>query len=94
MTLACSFSYEDVALVHMLHRVAPETDIFYLDTDLLFPETYETRDRLAKVSGKSFIRVRPESSLEEQGPSLGRRTVETRPQYLLWDSKSKAFARF
>lgn len=71
MVLACSFGYEDVALVHMLHRVAPETDIFYLDTDLLFPETYETRDRLAKALDKTFIRVRPEYSLEEQAKLWG-----------------------
>lgn len=66
MVLACSFGYEDVALVHMLHQVDPEADLFYLDTDLLFPETYQVRDRLVKAFGKNFIRVRPSHTLEEQ----------------------------
>lgn len=48
LTLACSFGYEDVALVDMLVKLNPDVDIFYLDTGLLFRETYETRDRLAE----------------------------------------------
>ena len=46
ITLACSFGAEDVALVDMLYKISPETDIFYLDTDFHFQETYETRDRI------------------------------------------------
>ncbi|MFD1427407.1 phosphoadenosine phosphosulfate reductase [Kroppenstedtia sanguinis] len=94
MTLACSFGYEDVALVHMLHRVAPETDIFYLDTDLLFPETYETRDRLAKVLGKSFIRVRPESSLEEQARLWGEELWKRDPNTCCGIRKVRPLRRF
>lgn len=46
IVLACSFGAEDVALVDMVHRIDPETPLFYLDTDFLFPETYATRDRI------------------------------------------------
>ena len=46
ITLACSFGAEDVVLVDMLQKINPNVDIFYLDTNFHFKETYETRDRL------------------------------------------------
>jgi phosphoadenosine phosphosulfate reductase len=71
LTLACSFGYEDVALVDMLVKLNPEVDIFYLDTSLLFRETYETRDRLAEKYQKDFIRVATDLSLEQQAREWG-----------------------
>ena len=32
----------------MAHRIEPDARFFYLDTEVLFPETYETRDALAE----------------------------------------------
>lgn len=76
IVLACSFGLEDIVLVDMLTRINPDVDIFYLDTDLLFKETYATRDALAKRYNRSFIRVSG-LSLEEQnktwGPKLWKR---------------------
>ncbi len=46
IVLACSFGAEDVALVDMVHRIDPEAPLFYLDTDFLFPETFDVRDRI------------------------------------------------
>lgn len=71
ITLACSFGAEDVVLVDMLQRVSPRTDIFYLDTDFHFKETYDTRDRLAERYGLTFIRVRPLLTPEEQANEHG-----------------------
>lgn len=71
ITFASSFGAEDVVLIDMLQKVSPKTDIFYLDTDLHFQETYETRDRLAEKYGISFKRVRPKLSLEEQAAQYG-----------------------
>lgn len=71
LTLACSFGAEDVVLVDMLHKISPETDVFYLDTDLHFRETYETRDRLEARYGKTFIRIKPKLTLEEQARQHG-----------------------
>ena len=51
LILACSFGAEDVALVDMIHKIDPRTPLFYLDTDFLFPETYETRDRIVAKYG-------------------------------------------
>lgn len=79
IALACSFGAEDVALLDMLHRIDPEVDVFYLDTDLHFSETYQTRDRLAERYGKQFIRVSPELTLEEQAEAWGKRLWEREP---------------
>lgn len=77
IALACSFGAEDVALVHMLVRIRPDVKVFYLDTGLFFPETYEVRDRLQERYGIDFVRVAPSLSLEEQarrhGEALWRR---------------------
>jgi len=71
LTLACSFGAEDVVLVDMLHKISPKTDIFYLDTDFHFQETYETRDRLAERYGIQFIQVKPKLTPEEQAEAHG-----------------------
>lgn len=71
ITLACSFGPEDVVLVDLLHKVNPKADVFYLDTNLHFPETYETRDRLEARYGKSLVKVLPKKTLEDQTSAHG-----------------------
>ncbi|MCU6711703.1 phosphoadenylyl-sulfate reductase [Paenibacillus sp. J5C_2022] len=72
ITFACSFGAEDVVLVDMLQKVSPKTDIFYLDTDFHFKETYETRDRLKeRYPGIPFVEVKPELTPEEQAAQFG-----------------------
>ena len=52
--IACSFQKTSSVTAHMASQINPEARFFYLDTDVLFPETYETRDRLARArSGSS-----------------------------------------
>jgi phosphoadenosine phosphosulfate reductase len=63
--VACSFQQEESVLLDMLSRIEPETRIFYLDTDVLFKETYETRDEMADRYGFKFERYH-NISLEEQ----------------------------
>lgn len=72
ITFACSFGAEDVVLVDMLQKISPKTDIFYLDTDFHFKETYETRDRMAeRYPGIPFVEVKPEITPEEQAAQYG-----------------------
>ncbi|WP_058300228.1 phosphoadenylyl-sulfate reductase [Gorillibacterium timonense] len=71
LTLACSFGAEDIVLVDLLHQVKPDADVFYLDTSLHFAETYETKNRLEQLYGKSFIQVLPKLTLEEQAQEYG-----------------------
>ncbi|MCZ8523739.1 MULTISPECIES: phosphoadenylyl-sulfate reductase [Paenibacillus] len=79
ITLACSFGAEDVVLVDMLQKVSPKTDIFYLDTNVHFKETYETRDRLQQHYGMQFVQVLPKLTLEEQALKHGEELWKTSP---------------
>jgi phosphoadenosine phosphosulfate reductase len=77
IVLACSFGAEDVALLDMIHRIDPAAPLFYLDTDFLFPETIEVKDRLVARYGlkpEQLIQVKsrltPEQQAIEYGPAL------------------------
>jgi phosphoadenosine phosphosulfate reductase len=72
--LACSFGAEDVVLVDMLQRLQPRIPLFYLDTDFLFPETYETRDRIVQRYGllpDQVIQVKSRLTPAEQAAAHG-----------------------
>jgi phosphoadenosine phosphosulfate reductase len=56
LRFATSFQKTSSVIIHMAHRIDPDARFFYLDTELLFPETYATRDRLAAHFGIEFER--------------------------------------
>lgn len=72
--LASSFGAEDMVLIDMLTRVDRHPTIFYLDTGLLFPETYELIRRAEELYGFQAVQVATDLTLEEQtrqhGPAL------------------------
>ncbi|WP_028559507.1 phosphoadenylyl-sulfate reductase [Paenibacillus pinihumi] len=71
ITFACSFGAEDVVLVDMLQKISPKTDIFYLDTDFHFQETYETKVQLEQHYNLKFVEVKPLITPEEQAAEHG-----------------------
>ncbi|MGZ0043151.1 phosphoadenylyl-sulfate reductase [Paenibacillus ottowii] len=79
LTFACSFGAEDVVLVDMLQKISPATDIFYLDTDFHFKETYDTRDQMKARYNLDFIRVSPLITPEEQAAEHGEELWKTDP---------------
>ncbi|MEK3789432.1 MULTISPECIES: phosphoadenylyl-sulfate reductase [Paenibacillus] len=79
ITFACSFGAEDVVLVDMLQKISPSTDIFYLDTDFHFQETYDTRDRLADHYNIDFVKVAPQITPEEQAQQHGEELWKSDP---------------
>lgn len=79
ITLACSFGAEDVVLVDLLQKISPKTDIFYLDTNVHFKETYDTRDRLQQRYGVEFVQVLPKLTLEEQAQQYGEELWKSDP---------------
>lgn len=48
LTLACSFSIEDAALIDLLMKVRKDARVFALDTGRLNPETYECAEQLRR----------------------------------------------
>jgi phosphoadenosine phosphosulfate reductase len=79
VALATGFGAEGCVLVSMLSAISPSTRIFYLDTDLLFEETYALRDRLEARYGVHFERRATSLSLSDQAARYGERLWESQP---------------
>jgi len=79
IALATGFGAEGCVLVAMLSAISPGTRIFYLDTDLLFPETYALRDQLETRYGVRFERRSSRLSLDDQTVNYGERLWERQP---------------
>ncbi len=93
IVLASSFGAEDVVLIDMAHRINPQTPIFYLDTDFLFAETYETRDRLIAKYGIAPIQVKSLLTPEKQAEQFGDKLWERRPDECCNQRKVEPLAR-
>lgn len=82
IVVACSFGAEDVVLVDMVHRIDPAIPLFYLDTDFLFHETYETRDRIIQrydLKPAQVIQVKSLLTPEQQAAQHGQALWSTEP---------------
>jgi phosphoadenosine phosphosulfate reductase len=84
VALATGFGAEGCVLVAMLSAIRPlkrghRTRIFYLDTDLLFPETYALRDQLEARYGVQFERRATGLSVSDQAARYGERLWERDP---------------
>lgn len=72
LTFACSFGSEDMVLLDMLMKIDPSANVFYLDTNVLFQETYDLRDRAIEKYGLPNLRqVLPTLTLAEQAEKHG-----------------------
>src|ERR1700730_8287655 len=79
VALATGFGPEGCVLVSMLADIDRGARIFYLDTDLLFPETYALRDQLEARYGVRFEKRSSSLLLTEQAARYGERLWERRP---------------
>ncbi len=77
VTLASAFgNTSDVVLIDMVSKIAPGTEVFYLDTDFLFPETYDLIERTRAKYGdriklaKFRTDLTPEQQAEQYGDAL------------------------
>src|SRR5215208_306580 len=73
MCLTCSWQRQSSVLVHMVSELALDIPVVELDTQLLFRETYETRDRLVERYGLRLVRPDVMSVAEQglrEGPNL------------------------
>jgi phosphoadenosine phosphosulfate reductase len=66
LRFAVSFQKTSSVILDIAHRAEPEASFFYLDTELLFPETYATRDALADRYGIEFERLAGISLTEQK----------------------------
>ena len=75
LTLACSFGGPTgMVLLDMIMQIDPSVEVFYLDTDFLFPETYRLRDvceqrySFKPIGYKSLLT--PQAQAEKYGEAL------------------------
>jgi len=79
VALATGFGAEGCVLIAMLSTISPRTRMFYLDTDLLFPETYALREKLEARYRIRFERRATRLSLNDQAAQYGERLWEREP---------------
>jgi phosphoadenosine phosphosulfate reductase len=79
VALATGFGAEGCVLIDMVAGLTKNARIFYLDTDLLFPETHALRDQLEARYGIRFERHATRLSLNAQATQYGERLWERQP---------------
>lgn len=81
IVLATGFGLQSVAQIHMLHDIGllNQVEVFYLETDVLFDETHDTRLRLEAKYGFAATAVRPTVSLKQQADEFGPALWDTDP---------------
>ena len=77
--MATGFGAEGVALIDMLSTIDTTFPIFFLDTDVLFPETYRLRETLEQRYGISILRYGSTLTLDQQEDLHGRALWTTDP---------------
>src|SRR5436190_22904801 len=81
LTLACSFGGPSgMVLLDMLMQIDNSVEVFYLDTDFLFQETYALRDACEqkygiKASGYKSL-ITPSQQAEQYGDALWSRNPD------------------
>lgn len=71
-TLSCSFGGPSgMVLLDLALRIEPHLNVFVIDTELLFPETYALIDRAQERYGITVERVRPVQSVAAQNAAHG-----------------------
>lgn len=92
--IGTGFGPSGVVLLHLAAELRPETTVFYLDTDLLFPETLALRDRLAEAFGIRFTRVHSGLNLYEQAIRHGMNLWERNPDRCCFLRKVEPLRRY
>ena len=71
-TLSCSFGGPSgMVLLDLALRIEPQLNVFVVDTELLFPETYALIERVERRYGITVERVHPEQSVDAQNATHG-----------------------
>jgi phosphoadenosine phosphosulfate reductase len=81
LVVSCSFGGPaGMAIVDMLMKIDRSIPVAYLDTGLLFPETYELVDIVARRYDIKPIAIRPKQTVSEQGAEHGEELWARDPQ--------------
>jgi len=77
LTVGTSFGASGLVLMDLAIKIQPDIDIFYIDTNYFFPESYKLIERIQDHYQRNLRRVLPEQTIaqqtEEYGPALYQR---------------------
>ena len=79
VAIATGFGPEGTALIDMAVRVNSAAKIFYLDTGVLFPETYDLKESLERKYSLRIISYQSDLSLSQQADKYGAELWKTNP---------------
>lgn len=71
MQLGTGFGPSGVFLIDRISKLEVDVPVFYLDTQLLFDETYELKEIIEERYGIEITQVKPKYNLEEQAEYFG-----------------------
>ncbi|KNX37525.1 phosphoadenylyl-sulfate reductase [Luteipulveratus halotolerans] len=77
--IAVAASMQDTVLVHLASRVVPGIDVLFLDTGYHFPETLQTRDRVAATYDVTLRNLTARQTVAEQDETYGARLHDRDP---------------
>jgi phosphoadenosine phosphosulfate reductase len=77
--IGTSYQGSGLVILHHARRLNLNFPVFTVDTGLLFPETYELRERLQDHFGFEIESLKPEQTVEEQAASFGAELWKTNP---------------
>ena len=94
MVMGTGFGPSGMVLLHYLNRHKLDVPVFYLDTHLLFQETYDLRDRLEEQFNVRFIRVGTSMSIRQQDRKYGERLWDSNPDKCCYMRKVEPLKEF
>ena len=69
--LTSSFQVEDMIVTHLLRNRVPDVPVLFLETGYHFQQTYDYRDRMAKLWSLNLVNVLPSQTVAEQESAFG-----------------------
>lgn len=76
---AVASSMQDTVLVHLASRAIPGVDVLFLETGYHFPQTLQTRDKVAQAYDVTVQNLLPTQTVEQQDETYGKDLFRTDP---------------
>ena len=92
--MATGFGTSGIVLMHLASSLRVDPTIFYLDTDLFFPETYALKDRIEEEFGITLTRVHSGLPVEEQSKQYGKDLWTSNPDQCCFIRKVQPLRKF
>lgn len=69
--ITCSFQAEDIIVLNLLRKRAPQIPVLFLETGYHFAETYQFRDQITREWNLNLLNVAPKLSVAQQESQFG-----------------------